>query len=59
MRETPTNARNNYSFNLLIKYDSSYITLLSSGSVPSAFWEMLNWGEVDRILWIGMLCLVT
>jgi hypothetical protein len=25
------------------------ITLPSSGSVPSAFWEMLNWGAVDRI----------
>jgi hypothetical protein len=35
------------------------ITLPSSGSVPSAFWEMLNWGSVDRILWMGVLCLVT
>jgi hypothetical protein len=35
------------------------ITLPSSGSVPSAFWEMLNWGAVDRILWMGVLCLVT
>jgi hypothetical protein len=34
------------------------ITLPSSGSVPSAFWEMLNWA-VDGILWNGMLCLVT
>jgi hypothetical protein len=34
------------------------ITLPSPGSVPSAFWEMLNWA-VDRILWTGMLCLVT
>jgi hypothetical protein len=34
------------------------ITLPSSGSVPSAFWEMLNWGAVDRILWMGVLCLV-
>jgi hypothetical protein len=34
------------------------ITLPSSGSVPSAFWEMLNWGIVDRILWMGVLCLV-
>jgi hypothetical protein len=25
------------------------ITLPSSGNVPSAFWEMLNWGAVDRI----------
>jgi hypothetical protein len=30
-------------------------TLPSSGSVPSAFWEMLNWGAVDRILWIEHL----
>jgi hypothetical protein len=35
------------------------ITLPSSGSVPSAFWEMLNWAAVDRILWMGVLCLVT
>jgi hypothetical protein len=35
------------------------ITLTYSGSVPSAFWEMLNWGTVDRILWMGVLCLVT
>jgi hypothetical protein len=28
------------------------ITLPSSGSVPNAFWEMLNWGAVDRILWM-------
>jgi hypothetical protein len=34
------------------------ITLPSSGSVPSAFWEMLNWRAVNRILWMGMLCLV-
>jgi hypothetical protein len=35
------------------------ITLPSSGSVPSAFWEMLNWGAVDRIFWLGVLCRVT
>ena len=35
------------------------ITLPSSGSVPSAFWEMLNWEAVDRILWMGVLCVVT
>jgi hypothetical protein len=35
------------------------ITLPSSGSVPSAFWEMLNWGAVDRVLWMGVMCLVT
>jgi hypothetical protein len=34
-------------------------TLPSSGSVPSAFWVMLNWGAVNRILWMGVLCLVT
>jgi hypothetical protein len=34
------------------------ITLPSSGSFSSAFWEMLNWGAVDRILWMGVLCLV-
>jgi hypothetical protein len=48
-----TNKCTNYSFDLLI------ITLPSSGSVPSAFWERLNWGTVDRILWMGVLCLVT
>jgi hypothetical protein len=35
------------------------ITLPSSGSVPSAFWEMLNSGAVDRMLWMGVLFLVT
>jgi hypothetical protein len=34
------------------------IALPSSGSVPSAFWEMLNWRTVDRILCMGVLCLV-
>jgi hypothetical protein len=28
------------------------ITLLSSGRIPSAFSEMLNWGAVHRILWM-------
>jgi hypothetical protein len=27
--------------------------------VPSAFWEMLNWGADDRVLWMGVLSLVT
>jgi hypothetical protein len=35
------------------------ITLTSSGSIPSAFWEIFNWGTVNRILWMGGLCLVT
>jgi hypothetical protein len=30
------------------------IILPSSGSVPSAFREMLNRGAVDRILWMGV-----
>jgi hypothetical protein len=34
------------------------ITLSSSGSVPSAVWDTLNWEAVDRILWMGVLCLV-
>jgi hypothetical protein len=33
------------------------IALPSPGSVPSAFWEMLDWA-VDRILWMGMMYLV-
>jgi hypothetical protein len=35
------------------------ITLPSSESFPSVFWDMLNWGAVDRILWMGVLCLLT
>src|SRR5215510_2175401 len=35
------------------------ITLPSSGRVTSVFWKMLNRGAVDRILWMGVLCLVT
>jgi hypothetical protein len=36
------------------------ITLPSSGNVSRAFWEMLNWGAVDKILvlWMDVLCLV-
>jgi hypothetical protein len=52
----------NYSFNLLIMYGAPTcfgITLPSSGSVPSAIWEMLIWGVVYRMLWMGVLCLVT
>jgi hypothetical protein len=33
--------------------------LPSSGSVPIAFWEMINWGAVDRRLWMGGVCVVT
>jgi hypothetical protein len=56
-----TNKYTNYSFSLLIMYVDPPcvgITLPSSRSVPSAFWGTLNWGVVDRILWMGMLCLV-
>jgi hypothetical protein len=35
------------------------ITLPSSGMVPRAFLDMLNWGTVDKILWMGVLFLVT
>jgi hypothetical protein len=28
-------------------------------AILSAFWEMLNWGAVDRIWWLGVLCLVS
>jgi hypothetical protein len=51
---------NNYSFSYLCMVAPTCfdITLPSSGSVPSAFWELLNWGAVDRILWMGVLCLV-
>jgi hypothetical protein len=34
-----------------------YIAILRE-RVPSAFWEMLSWA-VDRILWMGVLCLVS
>jgi hypothetical protein len=34
------------------------IILPSSGSVPRAFWEMLDWGAIDKILKMGVLCLV-
>jgi hypothetical protein len=34
------------------------ITLPSSGSDPSASWELLIWAAADRILWMGVLCLV-
>jgi hypothetical protein len=35
------------------------ITLPSLGSVSSAFWQMVNWGAVGRILLMGVLCLVS
>jgi hypothetical protein len=42
-----------YSFSLLIMYGSSYMF-----RHYIAIWEMLNWGAVNRILWMGVLCLV-
>jgi hypothetical protein len=61
LRSEPTNTPNIHSVNQLCMVAPTCfgITLPSSGSVPSAFWEMHNWGAVDRILWMGMLCLVT
>ena len=50
-----TNKYTNYLFSLLIMYGSyymfrHYITIFRERSY--AFWEMLNWGAVDRILWM-------
>jgi hypothetical protein len=60
MREKPTNATIIHSvYKLCMLSPTCFgITLTSSGSVPSAFWELLNWGAVDRILWMVVLCLV-
>jgi hypothetical protein len=57
-----TNKYTNYSFSLLLcmVFPSCFgITLPSSGSVLIAFWEMLNWGAVDRIVWMDVVGLVT
>jgi hypothetical protein len=57
-----TNNGNNHSFSLLIMYGSSYMLRYYIASLrkrSSAFWEMLNWGAFDRILWMGVLCLVS
>jgi hypothetical protein len=61
MREKPTDTPIIHSVYLLCMVAPTCfgITLQSSGSVPSAFREMLNWGAVDRILWMGVLCFVT
>jgi uncharacterized membrane protein YhfC len=43
-------------------YGSSYMFrhyIAIFRSVSSVFWEMLNWEAVDRILLMGVLCLVT
>jgi hypothetical protein len=55
MREKPTNTPIIHSIYLLCMVAPKYfgITLPSSGSVPSVFWEMLNYGAFDRILWMG------
>jgi hypothetical protein len=60
IHEKPTNAPIIHSiYKLCMVAPTCFsITLPSSGSVPSAFWKFLNWGAVDRILWIGVLCLV-
>jgi hypothetical protein len=61
MLEKPTNTQIIHLFYLLCMVATTCfgITLPSSGSVPSAFWEMFNWEAVDRILWMGVFCLVT
>jgi hypothetical protein len=61
MREKPTNTPIIHSVYWLCMVAPTYfgITFTSSGSVPSAFWDMLNWGAVAKILWMGVLCLVT
>jgi hypothetical protein len=48
MREKPKNAT------IIHSVYELYIKLQSSGSVPSGFWEMLNWEAVDKILWMGV-----
>jgi hypothetical protein len=52
MREKPTNTPiiNSVYLLCMVVPTCFSITLASSGSVPSAFWEMLNWEAVDRIL---------
>jgi hypothetical protein len=54
-----TKKYNNYSLSLIciVAPTCFGITLPSSGSVPSAFWEMFNWGAVHRILSMGVFCL--
>jgi hypothetical protein len=60
VREKPTNATIIYSTYYLgmVAPTCFGITLPSSGSVLNAFWGMFNWGAVDRILWMSVLCLV-
>jgi hypothetical protein len=57
MLEKPTNTPIIYSvYQLCVVAPTCFgITLPSSGSITSAFQEMLNWGAVDRILWMGAL----
>jgi hypothetical protein len=56
MREKPTNTPVIHSVYLLIMVAPTCfgITLPSSGSVPSAFWEMMNLGAIDTILRMGV-----
>jgi hypothetical protein len=57
MREK-TSKCNNYSFYLLIMYGSSYMFRHYIAILSDVFWEMVSRGAVDRILWMGVLCLV-
>jgi hypothetical protein len=61
MRQKVTNKKSILSVcQLRMVYPTCFgITLLSLWSIPSAFWEMVNWGAIDEILRIGVLCLVT
>jgi hypothetical protein len=61
MREKPTNTPIIYSvYQLCMVAPTCFsITLPSSRRVPIAFGEMLTRGTVDRILWMGVLCLGT
>jgi hypothetical protein len=60
-REKPTNTLSNHSvYELCMVAPTCFgLSLPSSGRIPSAFWELLIWGAVDRMLWMGVLCLVT
>jgi hypothetical protein len=60
-RTTPLNTTrpSTIFYRMFLNWTSLSITLPSSRSVPSVFWEMLNWGAADRIVWMGVLQLVT
>jgi hypothetical protein len=59
MREKPTEIIHSVYWLWMVAPTCFGITLPSSGSVPSALGETLNWGAVNTILWMGVLCLLT